>query len=128
MDVDTLYVAGPMRGHDFFNFPAFLNAARRLREVGFEVICPAERDIADGFDPIERNMTGKEDLAAEGFDLREALGWDMQQIAERADGIALLGGWSTSRGATAEVALADALGIPVLGTDAWIARRKRGAA
>lgn len=115
----TLYVAGPMRGIRHYNFEAFLEAAEQLRAAGYEVICPAERDIENGFDPIERDLTGNEDLTAEGFDLREALAWDLTQIAERCEGIAVLPGWENSRGAKAEVALGDALGIPVWFVDIW---------
>ena len=43
------------------------------------------------------------------FDLKEALLWDLQQVAD-ADGIVLLDGWEKSSGARAELALAAALG------------------
>lgn len=116
----TLYIAGPMRGKRHFNFPAFFDAAERLKSVGYDVVSPAERDVSNGFDPISRDLTGDEDLAAEGFDLREALAWDLTQIAERCDGIALLPGWMSSRGARAEQALGEALGIQTWPTERWI--------
>lgn len=124
----TLYVAGPMRGIRHYNFPAFLYAGERLREAGFDVINPAERDLEKGFDPIARQMTGWEDLSAEGFDLRKALSWDLQQIAERCDGIALLDGWARSKGARAEVALAEALDLDVYLVGGWIEWAEEGTA
>ena len=39
-----LYVAGPMRGIKDFNFPAFDEAATFLRNAGYEVCNPADRD------------------------------------------------------------------------------------
>ena len=37
-----IYIAGPMSGLADFNFPAFNDAARRLRDAGWEVDNPAE--------------------------------------------------------------------------------------
>lgn len=118
----TLYVAGPMRGIRHYNFPAFLAAARQLKAAGFDVVNPAERDLRNGFDPVSRDMTGNEDLSAEGFDLRAALSWDLQQIAEKCDGIAVLEGWEQSKGACAEVALAEALGLDYGPVFVWTER------
>ena len=47
----------------------------------------------------------------QGFSLREALGADTAWICAHADAIALLPGWEKSTGATAENALAVALGL-----------------
>ena len=40
----TIYVAGPMRGYENYNFPAFDRCSRVLREQGWNVINPAELD------------------------------------------------------------------------------------
>lgn len=106
------YISGPMRGIAEFNFPAFADAARRLRTLGHEAFSPAERDLAEGFDP--EGLTGFEDLSGLGFSLREALAADCAYICGEADGVLVLPGWQKSRGATAEVALARALGLPVV--------------
>lgn len=113
-----LYLAGPMRGRPEFNFPAFQLARIQLREQGFEVFCPAENDLAGGFDPA--GMSGYEDLAAHGFDLRRALAEDLDYIARQADGVAILDGWDKSLGAKAEVAVAHALDLPVRRVAKWI--------
>lgn len=107
-----VYLAGPMRGLPDFNFPAFHEAATDLRRVGFEVFNPAERDTAAGFDPS--GMTGLEDLSAMGFSLREALAADTEYISKHADVVMLLPDWERSSGVAAEIALARALGLPVL--------------
>jgi hypothetical protein len=104
----TAYLAGPMRSIPQFNFPSFLDAARRLREAGYEVVSPAEHDLEQGFFPFD--LTGDEDLSDLGFDLREALRWDLEQVT-KADAICVLPGWEKSSGARAEVAVAAALGL-----------------
>lgn len=99
-----VYLAGPMRGRDEHNFPAFARAAWLLRESGHEVVSPAEHDLALGFDPHRP-------LDEQDFDLRASLAWDLQQVLE-ADAVAVLDGWQHSSGARAEVATAQAAGIP----------------
>lgn len=113
-----IYVAGPMRGYPEFNFPAFHDAAARLRAKGHEVFSPAEKDKErhGGVDISKGNATGDETLAAlsHGFSLRDALREDTEWICRHADAIALLPGWSTSKGANAERALAIALGLELI--------------
>jgi hypothetical protein len=111
-----VYLAGPMRGIPEFNFPAFHKAAKKLRKQGYEVFSPAERDIErHGKDISKRNPTGDEKLATakHGFNIRDALGDDMAWICRHADAIALLPGWKKSKGAKAERALGEALGLEI---------------
>lgn len=111
-----LYVAGPMRGIQHFNFPAFEAAAAALRRLGHEVFSPAERDIRlHGGAFSESNLDGDNAKAERehGFSLRDALADDLDWICRHADGIALLEGWEGSKGASAEIAAAHALGISV---------------
>lgn len=111
-----IYIAGPMRGIPEFNFPAFHAAADRLRSEGHTVFNPAERDIErHGVDISKDNATGCEDEAARrhGFDLRVALGEDLAWICAHADAVAVLPGWENSKGAQAEMATANALGLKV---------------
>ena len=112
-----VYVAGPMRGLPYFNFPAFNAATATLREEGYVVFNPAERDTErHGTDVSAGNVKGDEQQAAKehGFDLRVALGEDLAWICAHADVIALLPGWRNSKGATAEHATAVALGLEVM--------------
>lgn len=107
-----LYLAGPMRNYPSFNFPAFDKAAATARSLGHEVFSPAERDRTEaGFDG--EGYLGNEDLAGLGFSLREALAEDLGFIALEAEGVLVLPAWYNSAGATAEVATAKALGLPV---------------
>lgn len=105
-----------MRGYPQFNFPAFDAAAARLRGLGHNVFNPADHDRAThGDDFADGNDQGDEDAAtaSHGFNLRDALGADLAFITAHADAVAVLPGWEKSKGATAEVSTALALGLIV---------------
>lgn len=99
----TIYVAGPMRGIPGFNFDAFARARVRLREAGWSVICPAERDETLGFSGA--GLTGRENPAEIGFDLPGALEQCFRDVLS-VDAVALLPGWGRSEGARAEALVA----------------------
>lgn len=101
-----VYLAGPMRGHALSNFPAFLGAAELLRRAGYEVADPAAHDLEMGFNPARED-------ALDGFDIKAALRWDLEQVLA-SDAVVVMGGWENSRGANAEVATARAVDVPVL--------------
>lgn len=111
-----IYVAGPMRGYPEFNFPAFHAAARLLRSEGWEVFSPAEKDESiHGTDFSKKYKTGSlEEATNDGFSLRRALGDDLEWICKEADAVYLLNGWQKSKGACAEKATAEALGLTVM--------------
>ena len=116
-----IYVAGPMSGLPEFNFPAFHEKTAELRNFGYEVFNPAERDNErHGTDIGKGNATGSQEQAAKehGFNLRVALGDDLAWICAKADAVYMLPGWANSNGATAERATALALGLKVLGEPA----------
>ena len=99
-----LYVAGPMRGYERNNFPAFDAEAARLRELGHEVISPADLDRQTGFD---EHLT----VMPEGF-MRKAFDRDVAAL-KVVDGIVVLPGWQKSTGALAEAGIARWLGLPI---------------
>lgn len=92
-----IYLAGPMAGYPERNYPAFMRAAKALRDLGYEVYNPAEYEANERF-------KGKEDRSE--FPLREAFTEYTNYILNRADIIALLPGHEKSVGATAELSLA----------------------
>ena len=103
-----------MRGISKFNFPAFFEAAAQLRDAGHEVFNPAERDVNTYGPGVMASATGDlADIAHLGFSIRDAMSACSGWICRHADGIAMLPGWEHSRGATAEKALAEALGLEV---------------
>lgn len=90
-----IYLAGPMTGIKEFNFPLFYSEAARLRALGHEVVNPAEINGAP------------------------AMLWEdcmRRDIAElvTCKAIALLPGWSNSRGAKLEHHIANELGFVIL--------------
>jgi len=87
-----IYLAGPMTGIEDFNYPAFHEQAARLRALGYTVLNPAENPLCDSW---------------EGY-MRLAVAQLVQ-----CDAVALLSGWSDSRGALIERALAFDLKMPV---------------
>jgi hypothetical protein len=97
-----VYLAGPMTGFPEWNFPAFHDAALTLRLRGYRVWSPAERDIANGFDP-------KSD--GSGFDLAGALRDDVAAVLD-SDAVVVLPGFEESAGAMVEVLTAESAGIP----------------
>jgi hypothetical protein len=112
-----IYLAGPMKGKPYFNFPTFHHVTARLRAEGHVVFNPAERDNArHGTDISAGNETGCLEQAANvyGFDLREALADDLHFICSKADAVYLLPGWQNSKGATAERAVAEALSLEIV--------------
>jgi len=98
-----IYLAGPMRGYDLYNFPAFDKAARALRAKGFKVVSPHELDLETGFDPAG---------TLEGFSIEDAVRRDAEAIT-KVDAVYVLPGWQNSKGAKAEAAIATWLGKPV---------------
>src|SRR5439155_1527838 len=88
--------SGPMSGIPEYNFPAFDEAARNLRELGHIVYNPADIDRAlkyDGLDVFGPN------------ERRHVISGDCNFITYHAEALALLTGWENSIGCTVEVAL-----------------------
>ena len=105
-----VYLAGKMRGLPSFGAEEFRKAARVLRERGFEVISPLEMDEDAGI--RVDGLTGFEDLADQGFDIRSTLMADLEAVLFDVDAVVLLPGWQGSRGAIAEYATARAASVP----------------
>lgn len=94
-----VYVSGPMSGYPDFNYPAFEEAADRLRALGHE--------------PVSPHTIGQHDGWTWDDYMREAIA--MQATCR---GVYLLPGWRNSRGATVEYYVAQALGQRVWGAAA----------
>lgn len=135
-----IYLAGPMSGLPDLNYPEFNRVTALLEGVGLKVRNPAQIDTL--FPPLD---CGDQPFAYKGKDplpmvhnagvtdpktldrcvvhtprdwvwyMRKALAMLLE-----CDGLALLPGWSTSRGARIERELADALGFPVARASTWL--------
>lgn len=101
-----VYIAGPMQGRKMNNFQAFAQAAAYLRSIGYEVVNPAESDMAEGIDPTRS-------LDDQGILRETVLRRDFQSLLE-CDRIWKLQGWECSEGAQAESLIARLSGIKVL--------------
>ena len=93
-----------MTGYADLNHPAFFKAETHLMSMGYEVINPAKMDEELGLDPHKGVMDPE-------F-LKDAVKRDLDAVMT-CDGIALLPEWEGSKGARAEVAVAQWLGKPV---------------
>lgn len=98
----TIYVAGPMTGIPDRNYPAFHAAEEQLTARGFKVLSPTQHGEPEGVHPWHYYMR---------LGLRMLLD---------ADAVALLPGWSRSRGANLEAVVAEALEMPVKGLADWL--------
>jgi Domain of unknown function (DUF4406) len=95
-----VYLAGPMSGIPQFNFPAFFEAARRIRAGGFEVVSPAEIDDAEDTAEALASLDGVPSSRRSWGDF---LARDVKLIADGGiDGIVFLPGWTQSKGAKLE--------------------------
>lgn len=102
----TVYLSGPMRGIERFNFPAFRRASLWLRSIGIEVLSPQEHDEEMGYsDDFPESF--------ESFDVEKALEWDLAAIIDSA-GVVLLDGWQSSKGCEIELRVALATGKPII--------------
>jgi len=89
-----VYLSGPMSGMAEFNIPAFNAAAAKLRADGLSVYNPGECGLINGADW--------------GHYMR----YNLAQL-QRCTSIALLPGWSRSRGAKLEKLIAESLGMEI---------------
>lgn len=100
-----LYLSGPMTNRPQHNYPAFFAAEEQLQAAGHVVLNPARIDDLCSTEAGERTWT---------WYMRRAL-----RMLTSADGVALLPGWTNSKGATLEVDVADRLGLLQMDLDMW---------
>lgn len=111
-ETQTVYIAGPMRGHEDFNFPAFDRARDEFLERGYAVINPADIDRAAG-DVPEDTTNGIYSGITRAYCFRDFHALHHMR-GEEGDAIAMLPGWERSTGATAEFMLARWMKLAVL--------------
>lgn len=104
----AVYVAGPMTGYPDFNFPAFYAAEKRLKEQGYIVYNPANKEDEERLDPESRKTGDSAKAISGGFDFKSVYMWDLEHVV-KADAIYVLKGWEKSAGACGELAVAKAI-------------------
>lgn len=114
----SAYLAGPMRGIEEYNFPAFKKAAKMLRSTGWDIYSPAERDETDGVAVQQHEeRRGDGDWAA-SLGLDYYMQFDLAAVS-RMDAVICLPNWEASQGARLETMVAAELGHPVFELEPW---------
>ena len=100
----SVYLSAPMRGMPNENFSLFDGWAKIFHSYGITVHNPVEMSEA-----INEKYTGQELI-------RKVFAQDFDVICNHADMVVLLDydNWRDSKGVTAEVAAANAIGIPTI--------------
>jgi nucleoside 2-deoxyribosyltransferase len=91
----TYYLSGPMASYKDFNFPEFKRVTNLLRLEGMNIVSPHEM-------PQDKKPFLEDHLRA-----------DLMEMLNKCDGIILLPGWPTSKGARVELGLALDLAFTV---------------
>jgi len=97
----TVYICGAMRGMPKLNHPAFFEAEESLKKKGYNVINPARMDQELGLDPHNSQM--------DGTFIADCARRDIDAVFE-CDELVLLPNWEKSKGAQAEIAVAQWIG------------------
>lgn len=108
----SAYLAGPMRGIEDFNFPAFRRAAELLRHAGWEIYSPAERDEQDPAIPDNAELRAMAHDWSGTTGLDYFMMFDLAAVCAK-DAIICLPGWENSQGARLETVTAVEVGHPV---------------
>lgn len=98
-----IYISGPMSGLPDLNFPAFHDAAAKLRALGHEVFNPAEKQEENSPD-----MTWTDYMRL-----------DIKMLMD-CDAVALLAGHGCSKGAMTELNLSQSLGFDIRPIEDWL--------
>lgn len=101
-----LYLAGPMSGYPKFNFPLFEKAAQDLRDLGFDIISPAELDKTAGSTYEEAIESLDGDVSKLTHTWGDFLSRDVKIVADQVEGIVFLPNWQSSKGARLEAYVA----------------------
>lgn len=115
-----IYIAGPMSGIPEFNHPAFFEAEKYLRSMGWENIGnPAAWDKTDIAPGVLVSSGNFEESVANGFDLRKTFLKDLTYLCNEASAIFMLHGWEGSSGSRAEHAVARMLRLDFVYQDSY---------
>lgn len=99
-----IYVAGPMRGYENYNFDAFDATEKRLTEEGYIVINPASMDrFYEGW-----GQYVPDDFVVDDAFIYRCMRRDLDAVFD-VDAVYMLLGWEDSEGARCEHSLAVCL-------------------
>ena len=103
-----IYIAGPMTGVEDFNFPLFFETEEKLKELGYETLNPATNDGAS----LEVAIQNAISASANGATWSSYMRLDLSNLC-LSDAVCVLPNWKSSKGASLEVQVAQALGLPI---------------
>lgn len=103
-----IYIAGPMTGIPKWNFPAFFEAENQLLALGHEPVNPAHNDGAT----VQEALESAGSPEAPNNPWRWYMRRDLPHVLE-VDALCVLPGWQKSKGASLEVHVAKAIGLPI---------------
>ena len=117
-----LYIIGPVTGKPDNNIAAFEAARKTLCEAGYDARIPQDFIAADATHEeamrISLSVILKNTSTLPGYWLPSAPAKTMPQLIF--DGLAVLEGAEDSPGATTEIIVADAIGLPMKIIDEWV--------
>ncbi len=108
-EIKKIYIAGPMSGHDDWNFPAFFEAERQLVALGYSVVNPAHNDGPT----VELALESAGRPSAPNHTWAYYMRRDLPHVLG-VDALCVLPGWQKSKGALLEVQVAEAIGLPLM--------------
>lgn len=109
-----IYISGPMTGYERFNFESFHKASLKLKELGHTVISPAHLAQEMGFEPQDLPADYNWNKLPDNIAIESIIKKDIEVLFQDCNTIYMLQGWTHSKGAKAEHALAEWLGYEVI--------------
>lgn len=103
-----IYIAGPMTGLPEWNFPAFFEAEEQLIALGHQPVNPAHNDGAT----VQEALESAGSSSSPNNPWRWYMRRDLPHVLE-VDALCVLPGWRESKGASLEVHVAKAIGLPI---------------
>ena len=101
----TVYLSGPMTGYQDFNVYAFDEARDHIMAAGYSVIVPGDDET---YEPVE---VDRMEVAPDKRTFYMRKDFLTVQVVTM---VAVLDGWTESRGSRAEVPVAQEIGVPVV--------------
>jgi hypothetical protein len=103
-----IYIAGPMTGIKNWNFPAFFEAEKQINKLGYIAVNPAKNDG----ETIEIALEAAGSVGNPNHNWSYYMRRDLPHLLD-SDAVCLLPNWKNSKGATLEVEVARAIGLPL---------------
>jgi hypothetical protein len=104
-EMKTIYISGPMKNMTDGNMPAFDEAEKQLKQLGFDVLNPHK---------ICEKLNTKFFGMGKSPEYEDYLKEDIIQMLSKCDTVLVLPGWRGSEGSKCEIANAIACGLDVV--------------